>query len=149
MAKLLNITEAVTIALHSMVIIARNDSKQVNVNYISEKTGSSKYHVAKILQKLVKDGFLGSHRGPAGGFYLTHEPAEISLLEIYEAIEGKIINSKCPMNKDKCPFGDCLFEDMTIKMTEEFVKYLQEHTLQHYMHKNDQSRNLKSKKEAS
>lgn len=143
MAKLLNITEAVTIALHSMIIITQNDQKQVNVNYISEQTGSSKYHVAKILQKLVKDGFLGSNRGPSGGFYLLNEPAEISLIDIYESIEGKIVNSKCPMNKAKCPFGDCVFEDMTIKMTEEFVKYLTNHTLAHYIGRKEETRNLR------
>ena len=142
MAKLLNITEAVTIALHSMIIITQNDDKQVNVNFISDQTGSSKYHVAKILQKLVKDGFLGSHRGPAGGFYLLHSPHDLTLLEIYEAIEGKIVNSRCPMNKAKCPFGDCVFEDMTIKMTEEFVNYLKNHTLAYYMDKKEEGRDL-------
>ncbi len=143
MAKLLNITEAVTIALHSMIIITQHESKQVNVNLISDQTGSSKYHVAKILQKLVKDGFLGSHRGPSGGFFLKLEPESVTLLEIYEAIEGKIMNSRCPMNKEKCPFGDCVFEDMTIKMTEEFVKYLSNHSLAHYMDKKEKGRTLR------
>lgn len=64
MAKIINITEAVAIALHSVILIANNKDKRVNVNYIAETTDSSKFHIAKVLQILVKDGFLGSYRGP-------------------------------------------------------------------------------------
>ena len=96
MAKVLNITEAVTIALHGMIIIANRPDEQMNVKVISQLIDSSKFHVAKILQKLVKDGYLGSHRGPSGGFYLKANPNELTLLEIYEAIEGKIVITEWP-----------------------------------------------------
>jgi Rrf2 family protein len=132
MTKIVNITEAVSIALHSMIIIARNKN-QTNVNMIAEETGSSKFHIAKILQKLVKDGFLKSYRGPAGGFTLIKPADEINLLEIYESIEGKIVVSRCPLNKPTCPFGKCIFEDLTIKMTKEFKEYLEKKLISDYL----------------
>ncbi len=133
MAKVVNITEAVTIALHSVILIAKNKSKQVNVNYIANATGSSKFHIAKVLQKLVKDGYLGSTRGPTGGFYLVDKPDNINLLEVYESIEGKIIVSRCPLNKETCPFGKCIFEDLTMDMTKKFKDYLESRTVGSYM----------------
>ncbi len=133
MAKVVNITEAVTIALHSVILIAKNKSKQVNVNYIANATGSSKFHIAKVLQKLVKDGYLGSTRGPTGGFYLVDKPDNINLLEVYESIEGKIIVSRCPLNKETCPFGKCVFEDLTMDMTKKFKDYLESRTVGSYM----------------
>ena len=124
MAKIVNITEAVSIALHSMILISRSEGL-INVNKLAEITNSSKFHISKIMQKLVKDDFLTSQRGPTGGFSLTRTPEEITLLEIYEAIEGKISVSRCPLNRATCPFGRCIFEDLTVKMTKEFKDYLQ------------------------
>ena len=132
MAKVLNITEAVTIGLHSMIIIANKPGVQLNVNVISKLIDSSKFHVAKILQKLVKDGFLGSHRGPAGGFYLKVNAEEVTLLEIYEAIEGKIVIAECPIDHEHCPFGTCVFDDLTVQITKQFVDFLKSRTLADY-----------------
>ncbi len=134
MAKIVNISEAVSIALHSMVLVAKARSRQMNATIIADITGSSKYHVSKVLQKLVKDGFLSSQRGPLGGFELTRTPEEITLLQVFESIEGKIVISRCPLNK-ACPFGDCIFEDLTMRMTEQFRDYLNDHTLAHYIDK--------------
>lgn len=132
MAKVLNITEAVTIALHSMIIIANKTGEQINVNVISDAITSSKFHVAKILQKLVKEGYLGSSRGPSGGFYLRIKPKDLTLLEIYESIEGKIAIQKCSINHDVCPFETCVFDDLTLKMTRDFVDFLKSRTLADY-----------------
>lgn len=132
MAKVLNITEAVTIALHSMIIISKDKGSQLNVNSISDKISSSKFHVAKVLQKLVKEGYLGSNRGPSGGFYLKVKPEDLSMLEIYECIEGKIIVAECPIDHQVCPFGKCVFDKLTHDMTRNFVDFLKSRTLADY-----------------
>jgi len=137
MAKIVNISEAVTIALHSVILIAKNKGSQVNVNYIAKETESSKFHIAKVLQKLVKDGFLGSNRGPAGGFHLIDDPENITLLQIYESVEGRIVVSRCPLGKPNCPMGNCVFEDMTMKMTKEFREYLESKKVSDYLPKED------------
>jgi Rrf2 family protein len=133
MAKIINITEAVAIALHSAILITNNNCKPVNVNYIAEATGSSKFHIAKVLQKLVRDGLLGSHRGPNGGFYLVSKPENITLLQIFESIEGKIKVSHCPIHKETCPFSSCVFGDQIAEMTENFKNYLESNTLYDYI----------------
>ena len=94
--RVFNLSEAASIAIHSVVFIAKNDGL-INVIKISEKFGFSKHHVAKVLQRLNKVGIVGSNRGPSGGFYLLMNPENVSLLDIYEAIEGKIPEPECPM----------------------------------------------------
>lgn len=134
MSHIFNLTEGASIALHSMVIIAKNDSTgTTNVNDLAAKTGSSKYHTSKIMQKLVKDGYLNSTRGPAGGFYLAKKPENITLKDIYESVEGKIEVTTCPVNRSFCPFEGCIFDDITVKMTREFVDYISSRTLAHYV----------------
>ena len=134
MGKIVNLTEAVSIAFHSMIIIAQQGHNgQVNVNFLANKTKSSRFHISKVLQKLVKSGFLGSHRGPAGGFFLIKGPEETTLLDIYEAIEGKLEVTKCPMNRPVCPFNTCFFDEVTIKMTHDFHDFVHDHTLAYYL----------------
>ncbi len=136
MGKIVNLTEAASIAFHSMIIIAQQGHHgQINVNHLAEKTGSSKFHISKVMQKLVKDGFLGSNRGPAGGFFLAKAPEEITLLEIYEAVEGKLEVTRCPLNRPTCPFSACIFEGVTVKMTRDFRDFIRDHTLAYYLDK--------------
>jgi len=132
MAKVVNISEAASIALHGMILIARS-KELINVNVIADATKTSKHHVAKILQHLVKEGFLDSHRGPSGGFILKKDIKKINFLDIYEAIEGKIETNKCPLDKQICPFDKCIMNNTTRKLSDEFKKYLKAQTLDKYL----------------
>jgi Rrf2 family protein len=132
MSRIVQLSEAATIGLHSMVIIARAD-ELINANNIAEQTGASKNHLAKVLQRLVKAGFLESTRGPSGGFLLKKKPREITILQIYEAIEGKIETSGCPLNQSVCPFDKCLVGGIVKDVSEHFIKYIKKATLKDYL----------------
>ena len=115
-----------------MVLIARS-ADMLNVTQIAESTGSSRHHVAKVLQRLVKDNFLSSNRGPSGGFTLKKPADQISLLQIYEAIDGVIVVSKCAMDNPICPFERCLTDNIVGKMTLEIKEYLSRQFLASYL----------------
>ncbi|MCK7534289.1 MAG: Rrf2 family transcriptional regulator [Marinilabiliales bacterium] len=132
MSKIVSLSEAASIALHGLILIAR-EQEGLNVIKIAERTNTSKHHVAKVMQRLVKAGFLYSQRGPSGGFALKKKPAEINFLDIYETIEGNIEINACPMEKPICPFDKCIMNNVTNKMTTEFRSYLKEQTIDHYL----------------
>lgn len=132
MSQIIALSEAATIGLHSMVLIARSNDV-INVGQISEAIQSSRHHVAKIMQRLVKDGYISSNRGPNGGFKLRKEPQEISLLSIYESIEGKFEVQSCPGDKAICPFGNCIMGDLSHRLSFELREYLSKKTLNEYM----------------
>jgi len=131
MSRIVHLSEAVSIAFHSMVLVARSD-KPLNVLEISEKISSSKHHVAKVMQRLVKAGFVGSLRGPAGGFSLKKNASDINLLSIYEAIEGTLETGACLMDKPVCSFETCIYSNIIEKMTCDFKNYLQNQKLSNY-----------------
>lgn len=132
MAKVIQLSEAASLAIHAMVLIGR--SKQIiNVNLIADLTGASKNHLAKVMQRLVKDNYIKSTRGPAGGFMLNIPANEISLLNIYESIEGQIIDKGCPMDRPVCAFDKCLMGNIIHKLTIEFRDYLNNQTLESYL----------------
>ncbi|MCD6660548.1 MAG: Rrf2 family transcriptional regulator [Lentimicrobium sp.] len=132
MSRIITISEASSIAIHSMVLIAQSHDS-LNVIKIAERTGSSKHHVAKILQRLVKEGFLNSNRGPAGGFSLRVPADQVSLLDIYETIEGRLSETSCPLEHQVCPFDKCLMGGIVTKMTREFRNYMGNEKLSDYL----------------
>lgn len=53
--------------------------------------GTSHSYIRKIIRKLVVSGLATSIPGSNGGFTLAKRPEKINLLEIVEALEGKIV----------------------------------------------------------
>jgi len=65
------------------------------------------YHIpppllAKVLQKLTKDGFLRSEQGAAGGYRLSRPPQLISTLEVIRAIDGPVFLASCFHDGTEC-----------------------------------------------
>jgi len=66
----------------------------------SAKEIAETYHIplpllAKVLQKLAKNGFLRSVHGTNGGYRLAREASRINALEVIRSIDGPIILTSC------------------------------------------------------
>lgn len=123
LSKLINISEAASIAIHSVVAIAKSKEK-LNATELAISTNVSRNHLAKVMHLLTKFGYLISDRGPKGGFILNKLPNEICLLELFETVEGSIEDISCMGNCLSCPFKDCIFGGLTSKFSNEFKNYL-------------------------
>jgi Rrf2 family protein len=132
MAKIVHLSEAASLAIHAMVLIAKSDT-HINVNVIAQEMGASRNHLAKVLQQLVKFNYLKSVRGPSGGFVLNMPPSELTILDIYQAIEGKIETPECPLDRQICPFDKCLMGGMVKSVTEQFKSYFEGQTLEKFI----------------
>ena len=106
---LVNVSEGASLALHSLVLIAKKQPLRMSVKILAEELSVSQAHLAKVFQKLSKSGLVKSVRGPAGGFCLNKPADEINFWEIYETIEGKVKLGGCPFDKEHCAFSSCIF----------------------------------------
>ncbi|MCS7024694.1 MAG: Rrf2 family transcriptional regulator [Bryobacteraceae bacterium] len=52
-------------------------------------------HLAKVLQKLVREGFLRSAQGSNGGYRLAKEASQINALEVIRVFDGPVILTSC------------------------------------------------------
>ena len=77
MSKIINISEAASIAIHSTVAIAKSKNK-LNANELAQMINVSKNHLSAVMQVLTKNGLIASERGPKGGFFLKKNAIEIS-----------------------------------------------------------------------
>ncbi len=132
MPKVVSLSEAASLAIHAVVLIAGSD-KLVSVNKIAAATESSKNHLAKVMQRLVKSNMVSSTRGPAGGFVLKKPASEISLYDIYYIMEGPIELEDCPLGRPICPFDKCIMGGIMHKLTNDFKKYLMENKVSDFI----------------
>jgi len=108
---LLNISEGAYLAMHSLALIASKQPERLSVKNLAEELNASQAHLAKVFQKVSKAGLVTSVRGPAGGFILDKPAEDISFLDIYEIIEGKVNLGDCPLGKNRCSFNMCIFNN--------------------------------------
>ncbi|MBU1298877.1 MAG: Rrf2 family transcriptional regulator, partial [Bacteroidetes bacterium] len=71
-----------------------NPNKPLPDYFVTAKEISDKYHIsyellAKVLQKLTREGIIISYQGVKGGYILARKPDQIKLSDVIYAIEGK------------------------------------------------------------
>jgi Rrf2 family protein len=111
MSSVVKLSEAASIALHAMTLIAAREDEHVSVKDLASRLPVSETHLAKVLQRLVKAGLVTSVRGPGGGFALRADPRATTLLQIYEAIEGKLEVAECMFSERPATCGACILDD--------------------------------------
>ncbi len=118
-------SEAATLALHAAGILAAHEGP-VSTHAMADALGASEATLSKVMQRMVKVGLVTSKRGPHGGFELARPPKEITLLEVYESVEGVIDVKRCLLGapvcgKKSCPLGG-LFEKVSREVTDKLAK---------------------------
>lgn len=119
-----------------MAMIAAAGDSGISVKRVSELTGCSKNHLSKLMDKLIKAGLVKSKRGQSGGFHLNKKASEIFLIEIVEAISGKIADEMvCPSGRNICEGNHYMFGDLCHDISKEFVAHLKKTSLEDIKHK--------------
>ena len=89
----MKISQKLDYASRALVHLARHHdgSSVVRADAIAESEEIPPSFLAQILNELKRVGLITSRRGKAGGWKLEHEPAQITLLQIVQAIEPGLI----------------------------------------------------------
>lgn len=90
--------------MRAVFYIARRSEEgdKVGIREIALHINSPEPFLAKILQKLSKEGLISSSKGPHGGFYLDSGGLQRPLADIVQAIEGDSIFTGCGMGLSYC-----------------------------------------------
>jgi Rrf2 family protein len=108
----LKISEAAGLAIHAVTILARLGKGQpVKLSRMAKLLGASEAHLGKVMHRLAQSKVVASKRGPTGGFTLGPRAAELTLLDLYEMIDGPLGEHTCLMGFDSCPLGGCVLGD--------------------------------------
>jgi Rrf2 family protein len=129
MANVWKMSDAVSLAVHTMVFLAQQPDQRATTRQIADRYGFSQHHLAKIHQRLTRDGLLSACRGPGGGVELTAPPRSVTLLRIYESIEGPAKCEACLLHKPVCGRTNCIFGNLVRDVNERIKAYFAETTL--------------------
>ena len=102
------ISQTTEYALRAIVYLADQSGKLCTTVQIAAGTVIPVRYLAKVMHALVREGIVHSQRGPQGGFQLTKDPKELSVLQVINAIDPIQRYEKCPLNipnhnPDLCP----------------------------------------------
>ena len=122
MAGLVKVSEAVNLALHACLLLARSEGELVRTQDLSDRLGASKAHLVKVLQQLSRAGLLVSVRGPQGGTRLAHPASSMTLLSVYEAVDGPLLDTECLLASPICDDGECCLMGGLLRQVNEALR---------------------------
>ncbi|MBC8161498.1 MAG: Rrf2 family transcriptional regulator [Roseiflexaceae bacterium] len=102
----MGVTSHFAIAVHALTALAISAGQTVTSEDIAESVNTNPSFIRRVLGDLRRAGLISSQVGNGGGLALIPSPTEITLLDIYTAVENESLFSLPlrPPNKN-CPVG--------------------------------------------
>lgn len=117
--------------LRALLYLAeQNPLEVISVRRIAEMENVSADYLEHLLHSIKKAGLVESIRGAAGGFRLARPTKEITLKDIFEALDERMDLVWCLGEGDNCPrSGECRSRPMWDRFGELVQKFLSDTTL--------------------
>jgi Rrf2 family protein len=116
-------------AMHTMVLLAESRGEKLSAREIAGRLNVSEAHLAKVMQRLVRTGLVRSTRGPKGGFALNGNGDEITLLDVYQSVEGPLPEDGCLFEQPACIGNSCILGGFLDQVNRQFKGYLERTSL--------------------
>ena len=128
---MLRLSKKADYALIAMKHLAvRGDRGSSSAREIAELYAIPIELMAKVLQRLARSGLLQSQQGTRGGYLLARVPAQISVADVIQAIDGPVTVTACTTEEGQCEqFAKCNVRDPLWKVRERIVRALGECTI--------------------
>jgi Rrf2 family protein len=100
--------------MRAMLALARSHGQgSTFLKDIVEREGLPGTYLEQLMVPLRKAGIVQGVRGAKGGYTLSRNPAEISVLSILEALEGPLNLAECPTGSGCCRNPEaCALQDL-------------------------------------
>ncbi len=125
------ITRATEYAVRTVIYLAQQPKNDIILKKdICRTQEVTPAFLTKILQPLIKAGIVSSQRGVGGGFLLAKDPAEITMLDIFQAEEGQLKLNHCLVDTDFCARNNyCSAHEVWHETQYEMSQVLKRHSI--------------------
>jgi Rrf2 family protein len=90
----MRITRQIRYAIYGVFDLAYNgENWPTRVHEIGERQQVPTRYLEQIFQRLRRAGLVDSKRGPGGGYALARAPGDISVADIFAALEGSVLEA--------------------------------------------------------
>jgi Rrf2 family transcriptional regulator, nitric oxide-sensitive transcriptional repressor len=99
-------------ALRATVWLAREPGRTESAERLASGTQVPRRYLHKVLQDLVAAGLVRSQPGPGGGYALSRDPSEVTILDVVDAVDPIERILGCPLGLRShtrlCPLHDAI-----------------------------------------
>ena len=99
---MLRVTRLTDYATVVLTVLATRPGVVLSAVELADAAGLEVPTVAKVLTPLAQAGLVEGFRGAGGGYRLVRDAADISLVEIVEAMEGPLGMTECSLHAGNC-----------------------------------------------
>ncbi len=127
------VSKTLDYAVRTLIYLGKQPGgRTILMKEIAENQKIPLSYLAKVMRQLVKAGIIFSEFGPNGGYSLKKTPSEITLKQVYEAVEGELKMIECfDTPGSSCVFTSCCGQaDIWHEVEAKFIKILENITLQ-------------------
>ena len=127
-------------ALRALVYIQlqNNKGRRPGIAEIAREIDAPVFYIAKILQRLVRMGFVISLKGKGGGFFFDKDKPEITIKELIFSIEGNRTITGCGFGFKNCSAENpCPIHDQYAPIREAIDRLVSAETIQSLSKKYD------------
>lgn len=98
----MHITQHTDYALRVLIYLGSNPDRLATIQEISERFGVSRSHLMKVVNQLIRAGFVEGVRGKGGGLRLARVATAIAVGDVVRRMERGMVLVECFGQKSTC-----------------------------------------------
>lgn len=127
---MLSLSKTTAYSIQALSCLESEACSNHNIAVVAKCSGVPRSYLSKIINSLSQHGLVFTKRGYHGGITLARDPADISLLEIVEAIEGEAWLGECLLGMDECEIKvNCVTHTFWTRIRREITEELRKTSL--------------------
>lgn len=121
----MHITQHTDYALRTLIYLGTNEDRLVTIQEISERFDVSRNHLMKVVNQLIRSGFVAGVRGKGGGLRLERAASEIGVGDVVRSMERNMALVECFGAGCSCILDpDCRLKAALSSALEAFLRVL-------------------------
>ena len=126
----MDISRKTDYALRMLSMLVKDEGSLLSVRTAADEVGVPYSFARSIQHGLVQAGIVESLRGVHGGMRLKVDPAQVTIRQIVEAVQGPLIMNDCTAEGASCDRqGDCCYHPLWVGTQALVYSYLDSVTL--------------------
>jgi Rrf2 family transcriptional regulator, nitric oxide-sensitive transcriptional repressor len=98
----MHITQHTDYALRVLIFLASNEHRLATIQEISERFQVSRAHLMKVVNQLIRNGFVEGIRGKGGGLRLARPAPDIAVGDVIRKMETDLALVECFNEESRC-----------------------------------------------
>ena len=124
---LLHLDQRTELAYQALLILEQHHHGFTTSKDIAAQLDLMPDYLVKVLAPLSRAGWIASSRGPSGGYRLSTDLRELCVLDLIEAVEGRVDREKCMHGDSRNPATDlCTLHDPWVRARDALLTELEE-----------------------